>query len=155
VKAIVLAAFGAVPAAVVGLVSFIHSVQRFSDPCLHWAAEERSGSFSASLAPPSQRQDPCAQRIAFTGQTKPQATLQVLLVAGGLLLGSALGFFGVLYAFPLLTVFGAVILFGESAFILTLAPLTLAGAVLLLLAARKTRLEKRREPPSGPCTLEN
>jgi len=50
-----------------------------------------------------QRQDPCAQRIAFTGQTKTQATMQVLPVSGGLLLGSALGFFGVLYAFPLLT----------------------------------------------------
>jgi len=103
VKAIALAALGAIPAAVVGLVSFIHSVQRFSDPCLHWVAEERSGSFSASLASPLQRQDPCAQRIAFTGQTKTQATMQVLPVSGGLLLGSALGFFGVLYAFPLLT----------------------------------------------------
>ena len=59
-----------------------------------------------------------------------------------------------LYAFPLFMVFGAVIC-AESAFIMTMAPLVFAGGVLVLLAARKTRLEKRTEPPPGPCTLEN
>jgi hypothetical protein len=71
----------------------------------------------------------------------------VLLVSGGLLLGSALGLFGVLYAFPLLTIAGAAILVVESLLIFSLAPSTFAGGALLLLAARRTTLEKRATPP--------
>jgi hypothetical protein len=71
----------------------------------------------------------------------------LILFPGGLLIGSVLGILGTLYAFPLLIVLGAAILLVESPFIMTVAPLTLAGGALLLLAARKARLEKRTVSP--------
>jgi hypothetical protein len=141
---------------VLGLVSFMNGWQILFDPCQHWATEgqsqglnlgRRRGNISASLPPPSGGFDPCAQRVSFTAETRHQAMRRLVIFPGGLLIGSVLGILGTLYAFPLLIVLGAAILLAESPFIMTMAPLTFAGGVLLLLAARKARLQKRTVPP--------
>lgn len=146
-----MAACAAAPILLLGLVSLIHTVSAFSDPCLTWApaSHPEAGGVSASLA--ANPKSPCAGRVAFTAQTRAQASRQAILVSGGLIAGSTLGLLGAFFAAPLLGVVGALILLVESAFIGSLAALPFAAALLFLWAARKTYLAQA----PAQCKLKN
>ncbi len=93
----------------------------------------------------AKRENPCAQHVSATTETKEEAGRRLIVVSGGLFIASVLGIVGVLSSMPLLTVTGSMILFLESiAAIFNLAPFTFVAAILLLLAARQTSLAKRK-----------
>ena len=158
-RALILAFVASVPIAFVAFVSLIQWIPRFSDPCFEWGTARRGdlsthnvrkGQLGSAVLPPGglpirQAQNPCANRISATSETRAQAAKRLIIVPGGLLVASALGLFGVLRSIPLLTAIGSAILVLESiAAIFTLAPLLLTAAILLLLAARQTRLATNR-----------
>ena len=146
--ALILALIAAAPVGLLGIGSLVHSVPKFFDPCLQWGSVQQrvvsnssyaKGNLSSALV---REPGPCTQRISATTETKAEALMRLILVSGGLDAAGTLGILGALGSLPLLTVSGAVILFLESlALIFSFAPLTIASAMLLLIAAWKIHLE--------------
>jgi hypothetical protein len=154
-KALLLAATAAVPCGILAIGVLIHSATEFSDPCLQWGVGREtvsrspgraSGSFTSPslLVPRPGGQNPCSQHVRFTSGTKGEALIRLLLIPVGLLIGSVLGILGAMTSSPLPSLVGATILFLESIpLMFSLAPLSIAGGVLLLVAAQRIRSEKR------------
>ena len=86
--------------------------------------------------------DPCLRRSSGGAETRSEAMWRLVTIPFGLFIAGVLGIGGVVSSRPLMTAAGSVILFGESIIIFSLAPLTLFGAALLLLAARTSNAER-------------
>jgi hypothetical protein len=153
-RALILAALAAVPVLVIAVLSALQIMSRLADPCIQWGAghsqtssagEYRSGQFSAELSGRSGHStaNPCAARMEATSETRSRALGRLVTIPCGLLVASLLGVFGALRSRPSLAVAGSIIMFLESAVMFSIFPLTLAAALLLLLAARQSSLATR------------
>jgi hypothetical protein len=145
-RAILFALIGAAPAGLLVAALSVRSVHRFFDPCLQWGvgALNDSGNVTAYVVLPPGGQGPCAKSISTTPETKAQALTLLVLVNGGILIGSALGVVGALRSLPWLSVFAAAIMFCESIVVFSIFPLTLLAGGFFLLAARETASHRRR-----------
>lgn len=148
-RALILAVLAAIPALVIAVVSALQIMSGLADPCLQWrgghsqtgsAVEYRSGQFSAGLWGRSGHStaNPCAARMEATSETRSRAVGMLVTIPCSLPVASLLGVFGAMHSRPSLAVAGSIIMFLESAVMFSLFPLTLAAALLLLLAARQS-----------------
>ena len=128
-RAVLIALVATLPLILLTAWSFSQMLPRLSDPCYHWGDSQP---VVRVISPDS----PC-QSVEGTFQTKFQATLQLLLINGGILIAGALGILGASLGKPALTVLGAGLMFLESVpLIFSFAWLTVFVSGMLLLAAR-------------------
>ncbi len=130
-RAVLIALVAALPLVLLTAWSSSQMLPRFSDPCYQWGDSQP---MTRVISPDS----PC-QSVEGTSQTKFEATLQLFLINGGILIAGALGILGVSLGKPAPTVFGAGLMFLESVpLIFSFAWLTVFVSGMLLLAARAT-----------------
>ncbi len=156
---ILLGVLGAIPIGAVAAGSLTVQAWQFLDPCVHWAppgtsdghGSKREGYFLPPGSLPADSAGPCSSRFTTIGQTKRQALTLMILVPGGLLMASVLAIFGVFTSKPRIIQWAALMLLVEVLPSFSLAQLTLAEAILCLLAAWQTRRFLRASPAGVYC----
>lgn len=127
--ALVLSIFAAAPIGAVAIWSIHRTAQRLADPCAIWG----SAQMSAAIGP----HDPCRAVTVNPGSRAGEA-LVAAAAPGGLLAFAALAITGAARSRRRRVLAGAIGMLAETVVVFTIAPLTLAaGLVLLLIAWRQ------------------
>jgi hypothetical protein len=119
--------------AAISVWSLGHTAVEMLDPCMRWEPQTGPGfQGHASIEPNS----PC-RGVTVSGQSRRQAITVALLVPGGVLGGTLLAGFALLRARRRLMIGAGVILLLETLVVFTIAPLTLAAAIVYFFAASR------------------
>lgn len=126
---IVLAAIVTLPTAGLTFRAVAITAWQMFDPCVHWDGSG-SASISASIGP----NDAC-RAVTVNGESRLRAVTMTALIPGGVLLSTVLAAIGVVRSRRWLIFAAALLMFAETPFVFTIAPLTfLSGVAYLILA---------------------
>lgn len=129
--AVAIAVLAALPPLLLVTWSSSTTIAQFWDPCFQWGMSQRG---SMHISPGG----PC-HTTGGTSETKAQAVARLSLVHGGILIASLLGILGAFLSRPLLSVFGAGLIFVEAIpLIWSFAWLTMFVSGLFLMTARES-----------------
>ena len=107
-RAVVIALVAALPPVLLVTPLLSRTLRRFSDPCVQWGVSS-SEPVTVAVSPGG----PC-RSVETTSETRGQAVVRIILVHGGILIASALGLLGALFARPLIAVIAAGLMLLES-----------------------------------------
>ena len=130
-RAVAIAFVAALPPVLLVTPPLSRTLRHFSDPCVQWGV-----SFSEPVTvavPPGG----LCRSVETTSETRRQAVVRMILLHGGVLIASTLGFLGALFARPLITVIAAGLMLLESVpMMFSFGWVAALGSGLFLVAAR-------------------
>lgn len=124
-KAILICSIATLPVMAFVIVSLLHEIPHFFDPCFHWSYVNSSGRIAPS---------PECPMVAATSESFTQALTRLAFVQGGLVLAVALGIYGTLMIKPYHVFLGSLILLFQSMLLIIGSfpiPILIASALLL------------------------